>query len=341
MDIQGINVVAATLTPQKNNRTEYHYILNLFRALKETHIPIRKLEICNNAFQHVFFGKKILDVPSDSCLSRHMKAISRAIDEIINDKLRHAPGKITRMIDESDGFVSIFYNMIEHLNEEELEIISEQYTMLLRKQLHCQEDTRKMYQLERQLKLKYKRTTICSKIQPMLNQTAQTLFETVKQAESGWNGRRVDFMMSDNGANVIAVAKPTMLNVTLITCCGHNLNLVYKHFITCYKDFERHVGRVIRKLRSDWKSLRWLVTILKFDFQFVENYFNSQDGTIIIDDDLNFNVMVVMTMMVGLYFIHRDLCINHVIHKCFIGSCRNYSTDSSLDICCCLLLWAP
>ncbi|KAF0984813.1 hypothetical protein FDP41_000712 [Naegleria fowleri] len=216
-----------------------------------------------------------------------MKAISRAIDEIINDKLRHAPGKITRMIDESDGFVSIFYNMIEHLNEEELEIISEQYTMLLRKQLRSQKDTRKMYQLERQLKLKYKRTTICSKIQPMLNQTAQTLFETVKQAESGWNGRRVDFMMSDNGANVIAVAKPTMLNVTLITCCGHNLNLVYKHFITCYKDFERHVGKVVRKLRSDWKSLRWLVTILKFDFQFVENYFNSQDGTIIIDDDLN------------------------------------------------------
>ncbi|KAF0983188.1 hypothetical protein FDP41_011166 [Naegleria fowleri] len=177
--------------------------------------------------------------------------------------------------------------MIEHLNEEELEIISEQYTMLLRKQLRSQEDTRKMYQLERQLKLKYKRTTICSKIQPLLNQTAQTLFETVKQAESGWNGRRVDFMMSDNGANVIAVAKPTMLNVTLITCCGHNLNLVYKHFITCYKDFERHVGKVIRKLRSDWKSLRWLVTILKFDFQFVEKYFNSQDGTIIIDDDLN------------------------------------------------------
>ncbi|KAF0974889.1 hypothetical protein FDP41_006056 [Naegleria fowleri] len=195
-----------------------------------------------------------------------MKAISRAIDEIINDKLRHAPGKITRMIDESDGFVSIFYNMIEHLNEEELEIISEQYTMLLRKQLRSQEDTRKMYQLE-----------------------PQTLFETVKQAESGWNGRRVDFMMSDNGANVIAVAKPTMLNVTLITCCGHNLNLVYKHFITCYKDFERHVGKVVRKLRSDWKSLRWLVTILKFDFQFVENYFNSQDGTIIIDDLNNFN----------------------------------------------------
>ncbi|KAF0971512.1 hypothetical protein FDP41_010188 [Naegleria fowleri] len=133
-----------------------------------------------------------------------MKAISRAIDEIINDKLR-PPGKITRMIDESDGFVSIFYNMIEHLNEEELEIISEQYTMLLRNSYIVKKTLVKCIN-RASIETQVQRTTICSKIQPMLNQTAQTLFETVKQAESGWNGRRVDFMMSDNGANVIAVA---------------------------------------------------------------------------------------------------------------------------------------
>lgn len=284
-----LNVQYPTLVIQKENFNKYssNYIINFIRFISTTGTPISSVPGLFKEFQLTIMKEGEIDLPTpcESTLRRHLLAVERTLPSIFDDIINNNNNNnFSRLFDESDGYLSIYYGYSKILSSQEIENLQRRHTFLVNQQFKTIEQKQELVQLARKLKFKYERRTLCYEVTKIKNLTTLELKTKIENAERNFN-RKPSFSVSDHGSSTLSFLKQDTSH--LLNCMGHVLNLTYKHFsVALSHKFNNTIARIIRKLRSSWASLKYLISMLNNNPNFIE-YLEQYDDIILEEDFAN------------------------------------------------------
>ncbi|KAL9645120.1 hypothetical protein ABK040_004611 [Willaertia magna] len=177
----------------------------------------------------------------NNTLEHYIKAVDNVLNIIFKNILQSINCNITKVLDELNDYLSLFYLYPNFLNENEinnLQVYLNNLYLQLNDDLNNNNLQQKIKKLERIIKFKYFLNKICTTIIFLINLTAEELKRNINNIEIILNVK-LNFIICDNGLTVLKfINNDTSL---FINYMGHNLNLIFHHFInTLYPLFDSH-----------------------------------------------------------------------------------------------------